>query len=231
VTKAAIEKGVEIYEALPPIRATYSRPGTGSGYSYGGAVAPVYLSPTANSGGCFTGDTMVRLLNGFKRVDELQAGDLLLDPSYEIGNKIRCVVRYDVNTPQFIVRFGDAGLTEFHPVLINEEWDHPRNLLEAKPEDLDSVYNVILETGHMIILMQDNNSAGSKWLIACTLAHTFTGPIISHSYFGASVPGMPNILDDIVWAPTWATGYVVCKNTREERNSMGEIIRLICDFA
>ena len=241
VTKNAIQKGVEIYESLPPIKATYAAA------AYGGA--PVYVAPTTNSGGCFTGDTMVRLFNdGSKRVDQLRAGDMLLDPSdYKKGNKIRCIVRYDVNKPQLIVRFGDAGLTEFHPILVNKEnglltndpenseWDHPGHLVRAVEEDLEAVYNVILESGHMIILMQDRNAAeqgtSSEWVIACTLAHTFTGHIISHSYFGKSVAGMPHILGDIVWAPSWGTGYVICKNTREERNSAGEIIRLICDFS
>jgi len=255
VTKAAIEKGVEIYEALGSIKATFSAAG-GSGS--GGAAAPmVTLSAHSRNcpcpqctggGGCFTGDTMVRLLSGSKRMDELRAGDILLDPSnYEKGNTIKCVVRYDVDKPQPIVRFGDAGLTEFHPVLINDVsgqltakpddavWDHPGHHVRAKPEVLTAVYNLILESGHMIILLQDShaveNCTTSEWVIACTLAHTFTGPIISHSYFGKPVAGMPHVLEDLMKAPSWSTGYVVCKNTREERDSVGEIIRLICDFA
>lgn len=246
VTKAAIEKGVEIYEALPPIKATYAASSAYGGY--GGGGAPVYVSPTTNSGGCFTGDTRVRLFNdGSKRVDELRAGDVLLDPSnYDKGNTIRCVVRYDVTRPQLIVRFGDAGLTEFHPILVNKEdglltndpedseWDHPGHLVRAIAEDLDAVYNVVLESGHMIILMQDSkaadNGTSSEWVIACTLAHHFTGHIISHSYFGAPVAGMPHVLEDLVTAPTWSSGYVTCRNTREERDSVGEIIRLICEY-
>jgi Mg-chelatase subunit ChlD len=255
VTKAAIEKGVEIYEALGSIKATF----TASGFSaYGGAATPMVTlsahgrnctcAQCTGGGGCFTGDTVVRLLRGSKRMDELRAGDILLDPSnYEKGNTIKCVVRYDVDKPQPIVRFGDAGLTEFHPILVDDEsgqltvnpdnavWDHPGHHVRAKPEVLTAVYNLILESGHMIILLQDShaveNRTTSEWVIACTLAHTFTGLIISHSYFGKPVAGMPHVLEDLMKAPTWDKGYIVCKNTREERDLMGEIVRLICDFA
>jgi len=239
VTKRAIADGVVIYEGLPPIKTSFS--------AGAGAPAPAYVAPTMNySGGCFTGDTLVRLLSGIKRVDELRPGDVLLDPNdYELGNTIKCVVRYDVKGPQLIVRFGDAGLTEFHPILIgaesgmptpdpkNAEWDHPGHHVKAKLETLDAVYNVILESGHMIILMQDANAAmagtSSEWVIACTLAHPFWGHIISHSYFGAPVPGKPHCLDDLMVAKGWDTGYVVCKNTREIRDSVGEIERLVFD--
>lgn len=231
VTRQAISDGALIYEGLPPIRASFT---SGSG-------APAYIAPTMNySGGCFTGDTVVRLLNGSKRVDELRAGDILLDPGCDKGNVIKCVVRYDVSGPQLIVRFGNAGLTEFHPVLISDEtgelasdlfkatWDHPGHLVRAKEETLDAVYNVVLESGHMIILMQDNDMT-SKWVIACTMAHPFQGHVITHSYFGAPVPGKPHCLDDLKVAKGWDVGYVVCKNTREVRDSAGEIERLVFD--
>ena len=241
LTKAAIEKGVEIYEALPPIKATYSA----SAPAYGGAggSAPVYVAPTTNSGGCFTGDTQVLTDGGYLRFDQLAPGARLADPSdITKMNMVVCIVRYDVTKPQLIVRFGDAGLTEFHPILRDKDtgdlsqiandpeshdWDHPGHLVRAMPEAIDAVYNVVLESGHMVMLRKNPQEV----VIACSLAHTFTGYIISHSYFGAAVAGMPHVLEDLRTAPTWSSGYVVCKNTREERNSAGEIIRLICEYA
>jgi hypothetical protein len=54
--------------------------------------------------------------------------------------------------------------------------------------------------------------------------------VISHSYFGAPVAGMPHILEDLQKAPGWDYGYVICTNTQEVRDNRGEIVRLICDF-
>lgn len=248
VTKAAIEKGVEIYEALGAIKATFA---VSSGY---GGAAPAYVAPQAHSrncgcpqcargGGCFTGDTKVLLhYGGMRQMCDLCPGDILMDPYNPAkGNTIICVVRYDFGGPQSIVRFGNAGLTEYHPVMAscgqlarinsdNADWEWPLSLKKPAMENLTAVYNVVLDDGHVIMLLQDT-FATSGVVIACTLAHNFTGPIISHSYFGAPVAGMPHILQDLMTAPTWSSGYVVCKNTREERDSVGEIIRLICDYA
>jgi hypothetical protein len=54
--------------------------------------------------------------------------------------------------------------------------------------------------------------------------------VISHSYFGKPVPGMPHILEDLMRAPKWADGYVICKNTIEHRNQKGDIVRLISNY-
>jgi hypothetical protein len=231
VTKRAIADGVVIYEGLPPIKTSFTASGPGSG-----VAAPAYVAPTMNySGGCFTGDTLVDTLvvtrlsdihsvtrTEGKRIDEIRAGDILVP--FQDGlppNRVKCVVRYDVTAPQPIVRFGGAGLTEFHPVMYGGTWVHPRILKAPTLESVDAVYNLVLESGHRIVL-----NGGT---VACTLAHPFHGPVISHSYFGAPVPGKPHCLDDLKNAKGWDTGYVVCKNTREIRDSAGEIERLVFD--
>jgi len=232
VTKRAIADGVVIYEGLPPIKTSFTASGSGSGY--GGA--PTHIAPSAlGGGGCFTGDTLVDTLvvtrlsdihsvtrTEGKRIDEIRAGDILVP--FQDGlppNRVKCVVRYDVTAPQPIVRFGGAGLTEFHPVMYGGTWVHPRILKAPSLESVDAVYNLVLESGHRIVL-----NGGT---VACTLAHPFHGPVISHSYFGAPVPGKPHCLDDLKNAKGWDAGYVVCKNTREIRDSAGEIERLVFD--
>jgi Mg-chelatase subunit ChlD len=234
VTKRAIADGVVIYEGLPPIKTSFTATGSGSGSGYGGARA--YIAPSAlGGGGCFTGDTLVDTLvftrlselhnvskTEPKRMDKIRAGDILAP--FQDGlppNRVKCVVRYDVTAPQPIVRLGGAGLTEFHPVMYGGTWVHPRILKAPTPESVDAVYNLVLESGHRIVL--------NDGVVACTLAHPFHGPVISHSYFGAPVPGKPHCLDDLMNAKGWNTGYVVCKNTREVRDSAGEIERLVFD--
>jgi hypothetical protein len=228
VTKDAVASGVDIYESLPAIKASFSEVPTPA---YGGGAytpAPRSIQATVNTGGgCFTGDTLVLTGAGYMHMDQIVAGALLADP-YDMGkyNRVCCVVRYDVTTPQPITRLGKAGLTEFHPVLHKDEWVHPRSLVLPTMEDVSAVYNLILDSGHKIVLYDSTY----KRVVACTLAHDFDGPIISHSYFGKPVPGKPHIIEDLKTAPTWATGYVICRNTQEERDEKDEIIRLICDF-
>lgn len=240
VTKNAIQKGVEIYEALPPIKASFTASGSGSG-----AQSVAYVAPqVASSGGCFTGDTVViTAYGGRRRLDELRPGEILMNPfTGEKKSVVRCVVRYDVTAPQRIVRFGNAGLTEYHPVMTYYgtlagpstpvgDWSWPRSIHKPMLETVKSVYNVVLEPDscHCIALCQDSGDPNCDWVIACTLAHNFEGPVISHSYFGAPQKDKPHCLDDLKMANGWDTGYVICKNTREERNDDNEIVRLIFD--
>jgi hypothetical protein len=226
VTKNAVASGVDIYESLPAIKASFSET---QAYGLGGyAPAPRTIQATVNTGGgCFTGDTLVLTGAGYMHMDQIVVGALLADP-YDTDkyNRVCCVVRYDVTTPQPITRLGKAGLTEFHPVLDKDEWVHPRSLVLPTMEDVSAVYNLILESGHKIVLCDSTY----KRRVACTLAHDFEGPVISHSYFGKPVPGKPHILEDLRTAPNWATGYVICSNTQEERDDKDEIVRLICEF-
>jgi hypothetical protein len=226
VTKDAVASGVDIYESLPAIKASFSETPT----AYGGYAPPPTRSiqATVNTGGgCFTGDTLVLTGAGYMHMEQIVAGALLADP-YDTDkyNRVCCVVRYDVTTPQPITRLGKAGLTEFHPVLHNDVWVHPRSLVLPNMENVSAVYNLILESGHKIVLYDSTY----KRVVACTLAHDFEGPVISHSYFGKPVPGKPHIIEDLKTAPTWATGYVICRNTQEERDDKDEIVRLICKF-
>ena len=228
VTKAAVAAGVDIYESLPAIKASFSE--TQASYS-GGAPQPARaIQASMNySGGCFTSDTSVWTDRGLVRMNYVTPGTMMVDPADPTKfHRVRCVVRYDVTGPQAIVRFGAAGLTEFHPVKDQGVWVDPRTLMspimQAVP--LNSVYNMVLDSGHTIAL----HEADGVQREACTLAHDFEGPVISHSYFGAPVASKPHILEDLQMAPRWADGYVVCRNTREKRDDKGEIISLLCDY-
>ena len=135
------------------------------------------------------------------------------------GFTIRCIVRYDVTIPQSIVTIGRAGFTEFHPIKDkNNEWVHPKNVGIVNIMDIPSVYNIVLDFGHTLSL---------DGTIACSLAHDFEGPVISHSYFGAKNGNLPHVLDDLKTSPGWDIGYVVLKNVKEIRDANGEIIQLI----
>ena len=232
VTKAAIEKIAEIYDSLPPIvPSCASFTSSYSSAPSAAPVAPVLTSSHRNGcvcslcavGGCFTGDTPVHTVTGMRQIQYIQAGDLLVDPlNPGKTHAVKCVVEYRVTQQIPVVYIGKAGFTEFHPIIdpIKGEWVHPKTVATPIALSLGAVYNLVLHSGNMILCDKT---------IACTLAHTFEGPVISHSYFGKPVPGKPHCLQDLEKAAGWAEGYVICRNTREVRNDSGEIEQLVFD--
>jgi hypothetical protein len=205
---------VEIYDKLPAIKASFTSVSDVAGVQS-------YVTPQSQGGGgCFTGSTLVCMdQDQILQMNRIQPGDRVLG-----GHIVKCVVRYKVHGPQAIVRFGVAGLTEFHPIFQNF-WVHPRNVAPVEQVYLDYVYNIVLNSGHTLTLPHAINS--SETTVACSLAHDFEGAVISHSYFGKKVYGMPHVLDDLASTQTWNTGYVCLKDVQEVRNINGEIVQLL----
>jgi len=212
-TRRLVSNSVEIYDKLPAIKASFTSVSDVTGI----ASASSYVSPQSQGGGgCFTGETLVRMDKGvILQMNRIRPGDVVLG-----GHIVKCVVRYKIDVPQPIVRFGAAGLTEFHPIL-QKDWVHPRSVALIELVDIDYVYNIVLESGHTLSLPIALDSPNST--IACSLAHDFEGPVISHSYFGKKVAGLPHILEDLALTQGWVNGYVCLKNVQEVRNVNGEI--------
>jgi hypothetical protein len=227
-TRLAIAKGVDIYDALPPMKARYAPPPSYGGGGYAGydpndaSVA----SPATGGGGCFLGTTLVLMDDGTeKTMATLRKGDVVAG-----GFHVVCMVRYDVTALQAIVSFGTAELTEFHPIRESSgAWNHPCNIRSSVLTDVDAVYNVVLDRGHTLMLPTSPDSRDC--ITACSLAHNFEGKVISHSYFGKAVPDLPHCLDDLRGCRGWEKGYVICRNVTEVRDENNEICRLTFEEA
>ena len=224
-TRLAIAKGVEIYDALPPMKASFAPPTTYGGGGGGGVAGydpndASVASPAVGGGGCFLGTTLVLMDDGTeKTMAALRKEDVVAG-----GFHVVCMVRYDVTALQAIVSFGAAELTEFHPIRESSgAWNHPRNIRSAVLTNVDSVFNVVLDRGHTLTLP---TSPGRDYITACSLAHNFEGKVISHSYFGKAVPDLPHCLDDLRSCKGWEKGYVICRNVKEVRDEKGEIVQL-----
>ena len=215
-TLRAIDRGVEVYDNLPPIRPSFQ--------PAAGGAAPATVAPTSQGGGiCFTAETLVLMQDGStKRMDQLRKGDYL-----HHGFQVRCMIRTRVTLDQQIVRFGVAGITEFHPIIHNGVWTHPRDVGPVENVAIPFVYNLILESGHMISLPLAEGS--TEVTVACTMAHDFEGPVISHPYFGKRVAGLRNCVDDFQMYAGWSDGYVYLKNMNEFRDSTNEIVKLLAE--
>jgi hypothetical protein len=54
----------------------------------------------------------------------------------------------------------------------------------------------------------DEHTINVDGVVACTLAHNFTEPVVRHPYFGAREEGTRNIMDDLSTTLGFTFGYV-----------------------
>lgn len=124
-----------------------------------------------SSGGCFGGMCKVRMNDDtYKLVKDIVKDDIVYG-----GAKVVCVV---VHTDCGVVSIGDnLYITPWHPVKIDGTWVFPSHITNSGVLQMDKVYNFVLDSVHT---MEVNG------IIACTLAHGFTGPVIEHAFYGTS---------------------------------------------
>jgi hypothetical protein len=221
-----IQRGDDIFNSLPPPRASCSRY-IGGGYG-GAAAAPLatMASIHSSSGVCFLGASLVKMADGTeKRCDEIQPGDVDI-----AGYRIKCVLKTLV-TKADIVRVGavhnydgasyaDGGYTLWHPVFINGKWQHPADVGIVETVQTDALYNFVLE---------ENGSPPNRpgllivdGIMTCTLGHGFSGPVIGHSYFGGN--GSDSIIADLAGCRSWTDGYVVWGTSYPVRDPATDLI-------
>ena len=240
LTRRLIDRGDEIFNSLPPPKASCAQQsGRGSYGGYGGygggggAVAPASMASINNAhGGCFLGASRVLMADGTeKRCDEIRPGDID-SAGYVIAKVIKMHVPYaDIVRLAGPLRPADAtapqgGFTPWHPIFPSDTykrpgatelgWVHPADIGQIVRVHTDAVYNFVLEYAPSV---QERKPGDNRpgilivdGLMACTLGHDMHGPVISHSYFGQKEAGKRNILEDLQELPDWSSGNVVIRN-------------------
>ena len=233
-TEALIKKGTRLLRTITLPEGKYSAnqrhvtsvyvsgsgSGSASGYASGGIPPPapaVRGRTLADGGGCFIGSGLVKMADSsLKRVDELRKGDLVYG-----GHRIRCVVLTLTDTGRTeIVRLGhdeSAGWTPNHPVRYNDTWYLPGDIKPERLEDCITVFNFVLDTGHIMIIGD---------VETCTLAHDFTGDVIEHPFYGKRRAGAPHIMDILEADTGYQDGLVVLSNKPVKRDELG----YVCGF-
>ncbi len=215
VVATHIQRGDDIFNSLPPPRASCSR------FAAGTAAPLATMASIHNSSGvCFLGASRVKMADGTeKRCDEIQPGDVDI-----AGYRIKCVLKTLV-TKADIVRVGaahnpDGGFTLWHPVFINGKWQHPADVGIVESVQTDALYNFVLE---------ENGSPPNRpgvlivdGVMTCTLGHGFSGPVIGHSYFGCN--GSDSIIADLAGCRGWTDGYVVWGTSYPVRDPATDLI-------
>lgn len=171
--------GDDMFDSLPapkPSLLHYAPPSVQAQHH----TAPVASMATfnTNSGGCFTGDSLIQMSYGTARVDRVKAGDTIVS-----GHMIRCIVRTKVDKPTMMVSLSDhLIITPWHPIRLpgTQQWAFPADLVSVGrawpyPDFTGYYYTFVMESGHVMEI---------GGMDVCGLAHDFTGPVIGHEFYG-----------------------------------------------
>jgi len=187
-----------------------------------------YQSPIPHFWG-FTPQTQITMHDHtFKRISTIKPGEYVIDPDkyHLLGDKsnsfrVISIIRYEADSNIDTVRFGQTGLTVYYPLRTEKDnfnnWVRANSLSHGKADSTQVLYNLVLDSGHQIHLYDIG-------MIACTMAHQFEGSVVSHSYFGKSVPGRPHCLLDL-----GTDEYINCANLQNSNDTLdikGEFIRI-----
>lgn len=186
--------------SLPPPKPTIKR------YSQTNTQPVSMASYYNSSGGCFGGNSIVHMKDGFKKVSEICKDDIL-----ENGAKVICVINTIITKGlKSMVHINGLEITEWHPIIDkNNTWIFPVENYEAKIINIDMVYNFILDTKHIITIN------GTQ---CCTLAHGFTdNAVISHPYLGTN-----KIIEELSEIEGWQNGNITISDVDFYNN--GDII-------
>ena len=157
------------------------------------------------SGSCFAPGTLVQVPSGTKAIEDLKRGDVVKSA------KGFAIVLYVLEATSAIRMQRMCQLsknlliTEYHPVLdpIKGEWNYPNRIVDATEMDMPTVYNLVLDSGHTVIVDD---------IVCCTLAHGFRGPIIEHEFFGTD-----RVIEAMSRQPGFKEGRPVYKDIRALR--------------
>jgi Mg-chelatase subunit ChlD len=208
------DEGDRIFCSLPP--PTPSGTARSAAAAYGGAgaasppAAPMSMSIFHNaSAGCFAPGTRIRMADGGVRpIEDLRRGDLVHTPSgnAEVVAMVTCG-SYKRYQPMSLLN--GLCITPWHPVRVGGAWHFPADLVGYIDRPMPTVYNLVLDRGHVVI---------ADGVEAVTLAHWLVGPVVEHPFFGTDA-----VLRDLERVNGWDVGLPRFINLVALRNEEGII--------
>jgi len=144
------------------------------------------------SGGCFHGNCTV-LMADFTRtpIKDVIPGSLVWTPNgpARVTALVTCNTK---NKSQPMSQIDGLSITPWHPIRVKGVWQFPASLYFYTERMLQTVYNLVLDNGHII------NVEGFDCI---TLGHGFTEPVAAHDFFGTQ-----RVIDDLKKLPGWDEG-------------------------
>lgn len=191
------DEGDRLFCSLPPPTPSGYRSSTFGSASAYAPVASMSIFHNA-SGGCFGPNTMVRMADhSVVNIKNIRRNDLVWTPSGP-ARVVSLVVCGSQNRSQPMSILNSLHITPWHPILHENVWIFPANLVGYSDRLVQTVYNLVLDSGH-IILADD--------YLCVTLGHNFVGPVIEHPFFGSH-----KVIEDLAKMPGWDEGLVTFTN-------------------
>lgn len=182
------------FDLLPPPQPSGQPPSASSAFL---PPAPSMRSLTATfnnpSGGCFHGDCKVLMADGSRKAikDVTPLLDRVWTPTGPAVVTALVTCNSDPKS-QPMSMINGLSITPWHPILVKNVWRFPADLYFYTERMLQTVYNFVLETGHIVDV---------EGIQACTLAHGITGPVIGHDFFGTQA-----VVEDLKKVAGWDEG-------------------------
>jgi hypothetical protein len=156
-------------------------------------------------GACFDGEGYVTMYSEetgeyYLPVKSLQKGQTVrtILNNKLFSTKIKCVIKTKVPGGTILMcNISNMFITPWHPILLGE-WTFPINVVEEKPVKINYIYNIVLESSHVLFI----NSCP-----VVTLGHNFTEPVVAHSYFGSQL-----VIQDLSQMAGWDDGLIILNN-------------------
>jgi Mg-chelatase subunit ChlD len=227
--KAFQEKGIDIFSSLPSPVPSFTEnrhmnmrinttaphaPNQNRRLYAPNPTVPLSMGFFVNrSGPCFTGGCLILMEDiRIKYVKTIKKGDIVWG-----GHKVKAVLYTPVNHEIDMIKFNSGlQITPWHPIKMsdNSEWVFPNDVGTKCKIYVDGLYNVVLETGHIIELN------GYK---VATLGHGFTdNNVIKHPYFGTNL-----VVQDLMKHPDWESGFLIMDSKNIVRNEETGLIEKI----
>jgi hypothetical protein len=148
-----------------------------------------------------------------KQINQIKVGEEVWTPN---GNtKVKYLIEYvmqDVKEDTFC-KIGDLIIGPYHPILINNKWEFPINIVSDQIMTIKKRYNLILNEEHII------NVNG---ILSCTLGHGLKGDVIQNSYFG----NIDTVLSDLTELQGFKEGYPIFKKLELITGDHDELLKL-----
>lgn len=169
------------------------------------------------SGGCFDGNSDIKMYNNtYKKVKDLIKGDEVLSIN-NVKAKIECIIITKINKEHIqMCNINEMLITPYHPVIYNNKWIYPINVVKPKNIKIELVYNLVLSNGNVVVYL--NNTP------VVTLGENNIIDInIHHAYLNSN-----NVINDLSNKVGYYNGVVVLEQSDFVRDTVtNEIIKIV----